>query len=118
MKAGAEAGFELTPDYNGEKQEGFGPMEMTVHQGRRWSAANAYLRPALKRPNVNLEKGLVTRLLFDGRKCIGAEILTGGQRREIRVNREVVLAAGAINSPKILLQSGPGPCRPLRRNGD
>ena len=114
VQAGVQAGFELTPDYNGEKQEGFGPMEMTVHKGRRWSSANAYLRPALKRTNVKLEKGLVSCLLFEGRRCVGAEILKGGTRREIRVNREVVLAAGAINSPKILLQSGIGPAEHLK----
>ena len=111
VQAGAQAGFELTPDYNGEKQEGFGPMEMTVYRGRRWSAANAYLRPALRRPNCRLTSGLVTRLLFDGRRCLGVEVKTRSGVREYRARKQVVLAAGAINSPKILLLSGIGPAQ-------
>lgn len=117
VRAGAQAGFELTPDYNGQKQEGFGPMEMTVKNGRRWSAANAYLRPALKRPNCQLAKGLVTRLLFEGKRCVGAEVQTVSGLKEYRVNKEVVLAAGSINSPKILLQSGIGPSAHLKDMG-
>ena len=109
VHAGAQAGFELTPDYNGEKQEGFGPMEMTVHQGRRWSAANAYLRPALTRANCTLSRGLVTRLLFEGQRCVGARVQTHAGLREYRARKEVILAAGAINSPQLLMLSGIGP---------
>ena len=67
VEAGAQAGFELTYDYNGQKQEGFGPMEQTVWRGRRWSAANAYLRPAIARGNVAIVSGLAARVVIDAR---------------------------------------------------
>ena len=92
-------------------------MEMTVHRGRRWSAANAYLRPALKRPNCQLAHGLVTRLLFDGARCIGAAVHRGGTVQEYHARREVVLAAGSINSPKLLMLSGIGPGQHLQDMG-
>jgi len=117
-QAGAQAGYEVTSDYNGEKQEGFGDMEMTVHKGRRWSAANAYLKPALKRPNVTLIKGaLVRRVLMDGRTAVGVEYETGSGVRTARANREVILAASSINTPKILMQSGIGPGAHLTEHG-
>ncbi len=106
VDAGAQAGYNLTDDYNGQKQEGFGPMEQTVHRGRRWSAANAYLRPALKRPNCDLVKGLVDQIEIEDGRATGVRLI-GGQ--VIKARREVVLCAGSINSPKILLQSGVGP---------
>jgi choline dehydrogenase len=112
--AGAQAGYGVTEDYNGERQEGFGDMEMTVHKGRRWSAANAYLKPALKRGNLTLIKGaLVRRILMKDRRATGVEFETGGEIREAGATREVVLAASSINSPKILLQSGIGPAGDL-----
>ena len=70
----AQAGFELTDDYNGSKQEGFGPMEQTIRGGRRWSAANAYLRPALKRQNVSVVKGFARRVVIENQRAIGVEI--------------------------------------------
>jgi len=116
--AGEQAGYGVTEDYNGERQEGFGDMEMTVHRGRRWSAANAYLRPALKRGNITLIKGaLVRRILIEDRRAVGVEFETGGEIREARAAREVVLAASSINSPKILLQSGIGPAADLAAVG-
>ena len=116
--AGEQAGYGVTEDYNGERQEGFGDMEMTVHRGRRWSAANAYLRPALKRGNITLIKGaLVRRILIEDRRAVGVEFETGGETREARAAREVVLAASSINSPKILLQSGIGPAADLAAVG-
>jgi choline dehydrogenase len=112
--AGAQAGYGVTEDYNGERQEGFGDMEMTVHKGRRWSAANAYLKPALKRGNLTLIKGaLVRRILIEDKRATGVEFETGGEIREAAAAREVVLAASSINSPKILLQSGIGPAEDL-----
>lgn len=114
VDAGAQAGYQITDDYNGEKQEGFGPMEQTVHKGRRWSAANAYLRPALKRPNCDLVKGLVDRIEIEDGRATGVR-LVGGQ--VIKARREVVLSAGSINSPKILLQSGIGPADELATLG-
>ena len=104
------AGYVATPDYNGYRQEGFGPADMTVWKGRRWSAANAYLKPALARGNVRLvTRALVDRILFDGSRAVGVSYLRGGTRHEARANAEIVLAAGAINSPQILQRSGIGP---------
>lgn len=113
VHAGAEAGYEVTDDYNGEKQEGFGPMDQTVWKGRRWSAANAYLHPALKRSNCVLVHGLATRVCFDQRRATGVEIQRGGKTEVITARREVVLAASSINSPKLLMLSGIGPAAHL-----
>ncbi len=117
VEAGQQAGFEMTEDYNGEKQEGFGPMEMTVHNGRRWSAANAYLKPALKRPNLTMVNGLARRVLFEGKRATGIEIARGSSIETITANREVILAASSINSPKLLKLSGIGPADELARHG-
>ncbi len=117
VDAGRQAGYEVTDDYNGEKQEGFGPMEQTVWKGRRWSAANAYLKPALKRPNVDLKRGLVRKVVIEDGRAVGVEVEFNGKIETIRANREVVLAAGSINSPKILLLSGVGPAADLAEHG-
>lgn len=117
IQAGNQAGFELTDDYNGSKQEGFGPMEQTIYKGRRWSAANAYLRPALKRQNVNLVKGFARRIVMENQRATGVEIEARGQVQIIKARREVILAASSINSPKILLQSGIGPAQHLKEHG-
>ncbi|MEO0361456.1 MAG: choline dehydrogenase, partial [Pseudomonadota bacterium] len=117
VEAGRQAGFELTEDYNGEKQEGFGPMEQTVWKGRRWSAANAYLRPALKRPNLTLRRGLARRVVIEEGRATGVEIERGGRVETIRARREVVLAASSINSPKLLMLSGVGPAAHLAEYG-
>ena len=109
VEAGRQAGYQVTADYNGEQQEGFGPMEMTIWHGRRWSAANAYLKPALRKPNLALETGaLAERILFEGKRASGIRYRKNGQSHEARVRREVILAAGSINSPKLLLLSGIG----------
>ncbi|SHG61457.1 choline dehydrogenase [Cognatishimia maritima] len=114
VQAGKQAGYELTDDYNGHKQEGFGPMEQTVHKGRRWSAANAYLRPALKRQNCDLVRALVEKIeVTEGRAT--AVVCAGGKR--IVARREIILSAGSINSPKLLLQSGIGPAAELAQHG-
>jgi choline dehydrogenase len=117
VEAGRQAGFETTEDYNGLKQEGFGAMEQTVHKGRRWSAANAYLRPALKRENLRMMSCFARRVLFDGRKAIGVEIQRGDVTQQVRARKEVVLAASSINTPKILMLSGIGPAKHLREHG-
>lgn len=109
IDAGREAGFETTNDYNGLKQEGFGIMEQTIHRGRRYSAAKAYLRPALKRKNVDLLRCFVRRIIFDGTKAIGVEIDRRGKIEYVAANKEVILASSTINSPKILMLSGIGP---------
>tara|TARA_E500000318_G_scaffold87243_1_gene84158 strand:+ start:123 stop:1781 length:1659 start_codon:yes stop_codon:yes gene_type:complete len=113
VEAGQQAGFEMTEDYNGEKQEGFGPMEMTAWNGRRWSAANAYLKPALKRPNLTMVNGLARRVIFDGKRATGIEIARGSSIETITANREVILAASSLNSPKLLKLSGIGPADEL-----
>lgn len=117
IEAGRQAGYAVTPDYNGERQEGFGQMEMTVWGGRRWSAANAYLRPALKRGNVALVNGLAFRVVFEGGRAVGVDIEQGGTRQVIRARREVIIAASSINSPKLLKLSGIGPASELVSHG-
>ncbi|MEZ5810825.1 MAG: choline dehydrogenase [Rhizobiaceae bacterium] len=117
IEAGAQAGFERTDDYNGEKQEGFGPFEQTIHNGRRWSTANAYLRRALARKNVSLVKGFARRVVIENHRATGVEIGTGGAVSVITARREVILAASSINSPKLLKLSGIGPGEELSRHG-
>jgi len=116
-KAGAEAGYETTDDYNGEKQEGFGPFEATIHKGVRWSAANAYLRPALKRKNCTLVRGLAQRVVIEDGRATGVEVVRGGQTEVIEASAEVILAASSINSPKLLMLSGIGPAAHLAEHG-
>ena len=118
VNAGRQAGFEMTDDYNGQKQEGFGPMEQTVHNGQRWSTANAYLKPALKRPNVDMIRCMARRVIFnDQKRAIGVEVERQGNIEIIYADREVVLAASSINSPKILMLSGVGPAAHLAEHG-
>jgi len=117
VDAGAQAGFELTDDYNGEKQEGFGPMEQTVWRGRRWSTANAYLRPALKRKNCDLLKCFARKVVIEEDRATGVEVELKGRSEIVRARREVIIAASAINSPKILLLSGVGPAKHLAEHG-
>ncbi|MER8780981.1 choline dehydrogenase [Mesorhizobium sp. M0437] len=117
VEAGRQAGFELTDDYNGAKQEGFGPMEQTIRGGRRWSAASAYLRPALRRKNVSLVKGFARRVIIENQRATGVEIEVRKRIQMVRARREVIVAASSINSPKILMLSGIGPGQHLRENG-
>ncbi|MEX3008037.1 choline dehydrogenase [Hoeflea sp. TYP-13] len=117
IEAGAQAGFEITEDYNGEKQEGFGPMEQTIYRGKRWSAANAYLKPALKRPNLRLVKALARKIIIENGQATGVEIQRGGKIETVRANREVIVAASSFNSPKLLMLSGIGPGEQLRELG-
>ncbi|WP_419696541.1 choline dehydrogenase [Mesorhizobium muleiense] len=117
VEAGRQAGFELTDDYNGAKQEGFGPMEQTIRGGRRWSAASAYLRPALRRKNVSLVKGFARRVIIENQRATGVEIEVRRRIQVIKARREVIVAASSINSPKILMLSGIGPAQHLREYG-
>ncbi|WP_309084131.1 choline dehydrogenase [Chelativorans sp.] len=117
IEAGREAGFEITEDYNGSKQEGFGPMEQTIHMGRRWSAANAYLRPALKRKNVSLVRGFARRVRIENQRATGVEIEARNSIQVVKARREVIIAASSINSPKLLMLSGIGPAEELRGLG-
>jgi choline dehydrogenase len=117
VEAGRQAGFELTDDYNGSKQEGFGPMEQTIRGGRRWSAASAYLKPALKRQNVSVVKGFARRVIIENQRAVGVEIEAHKQIQVVKARREVIVAASSINSPKILMLSGIGPAAHLAENG-
>ena len=126
MAATKLAGYAHTPDYNGHRQEGFGQADMTVHKGRRWSTANAYLRPALKRGNLRLfTRMLADKILFDGRRAIGVKTYHWGQVKILYARKAVILSEGAIASPAISHRSGIGPagllktryrnnCRPAR----
>jgi choline dehydrogenase len=114
VEAGRQAGFELTNDYNGAKQEGFGPMEQTIRGGRRWSTASAYLKPALRRKNVSLVKGFARRVIIENQRATGVEIETRKRIQVVKARREVIVAASSINSPKILMLSGIGPAEHLR----
>ena len=118
IEAGHAAGYGLTPDCNGARQEGFAALEQTISKGERYSAAKAFLRPALKRSNTRLVSGLATRIAFAGRRATGVEVLLGsGDLQTVQARREVVIAASAINSPKLLMLSGIGPAAHLRAFG-
>ena len=117
IEAGRQAGYPVTDDYNGHQQEGFGAMEATIWQGTRWSAANAYLRPALKTGRVRLVRGLARRVTFEGTRATGVELAGKGGIETLRAGREVILAASSINSPKLLMLSGIGPAAHLAEHG-
>jgi choline dehydrogenase len=118
IEAGRQAGYPVTEDYNGRQQEGFAAFEMTVWKGIRWSAANAYLRPALKRPNFALEtRALARRVLLEGKRAVGVEYEQGGVVKQQFANRGVVVAASTLNSPKLLMLSGIGPADHLGEMG-
>ena len=118
VAAAAEAGYAETRDVNGFQQEGFGRMDMTVGHGRRWSAANAYLRPAMRRANLRvLTHALATRIVFEGRRASGLEYLHDGNTHRVQVDAELILCGGPINSPQLLKLSGVGPQDELRALG-
>jgi len=118
IEAGAQAGYMKTADYNGRQQEGFGPMHMTVKNGVRWSTANAYLKPALGRPNLQLISGALTqRILLDGKRATAVEFLKDGRLQTASANRELILSAGPIASPHLLQLSGIGPGEVLKTAG-
>ena len=109
IEAGQQAGYPYTADMNGYQQEGVGPMDMTIHRGRRWNAASAYLHPALNRINLETKVGvLTTRILFDKNRAIGVEYTDKGQTHQVYVNKDVILSGGSLNSPQLLMLSGVG----------
>ena len=114
IKAGGQAGYELTSDYNGQKQEGFGPFDATIWQGKRWSAASAYLRPAQATGNCEIVQGTAARVIIKDGRAVGVELSDG---RSISAACEVIIAASAINSPKLLMLSGIGPAKHLAEHG-
>lgn len=120
LDAAAEAGHPITPDYNGARHEGFGRWQMTVRDGRRCSAADAYLRPAMARAGGRLAvatRALVQRILFEGDRAVGVEYRQGGITRRARAEGEVILAAGSVSSPHLLMLSGIGDPDDLARHG-
>jgi len=109
LAAGTEAGYPFTDDFNGYQQEGVGRLDRTVHGGRRWSTATAYLKPSLQRSNLVVEtRALANRVLFDKDKAIGVEYRTGTSTKHARASREVIICGGVFNSPQLLMLSGIG----------
>lgn len=118
VQAGVQAGYFETKDYNGELQEGFGPMHMTIKDGVRWSTANAYLKPAMSRPNLTvLTHALVHKVLLDDKTATGVRLERKGKVEDIYCRKEVILSAGAIGSPHLLQLSGIGPKAVLEEAG-
>ena len=118
VAAGQQAGFPLTDDFNGKQQEGFSRYEHTLQGTRRCSAAQAYLHPVLERPNLStLTEVTVDRVIFHERRATAVEALVKGQRQTLTARKEIILSAGALNSPQILLRSGVGPGTELQSHG-
>ncbi|TDN50529.1 choline dehydrogenase [Buttiauxella sp. JUb87] len=118
VEAGTQAGYIKTDDTNGYMQEGFGAMHMTVKNGVRWSTANAYLRPAMERPNLTVITNAMTRkLVLEGKRVVGVEYEHGGEIHTVRCTREVLVSSGPIGSPHLLQRSGIGPAEVLRQAG-
>ncbi|MEX0758794.1 MAG: GMC family oxidoreductase N-terminal domain-containing protein, partial [Tistlia sp.] len=118
LEAGRQAGYAVTEDMNGYRQEGIGRMDQTSWKGERWSAAKGYLRPAMARPNLTVvTRAQSRRVVFEGRRAVGVDYRAGGRDRHARAGREVILSGGAIGSPHLLLLSGVGPAEQLRQLG-
>ena len=118
LQAAAASGHKLNDDYNAERQDGFSRMQMTIRNGRRESAATAYLHPVLARKNLKVTvRAHVTSILLEGMRAVGVEYLQDGQRRFARAEREVIVSAGTINSPQILMLSGIGEPQALAAHG-
>jgi choline dehydrogenase len=118
LEAGRQAGYPFTADINGFQQEGVGRLDMSVGDGRRCSAARAYLHPAMQRRNLSVRtRARATRILFDGRRACGICYRRGGQDFTARARREVLVCCGPINSPQLLKLSGVGPAAELRELG-
>ena len=118
VEAGHEAGYITTEDPNGFMQEGFGPMHMTVKDGVRWSTANAYLKPAMGRPNLTvITHAMTRRVLLEGKRAVGVEYEHQGQRHVAKARREVLISAGPIAAPHLLQRSGIGPGAVLQKAG-
>ncbi len=118
IEAGIQAGYARTEDYNGFRQEGFGAMHMNVKNGVRWSAANAYLKPAMRRANLKVvTRALTHRIVLDNKKATGIEYQVGDQHHVVKADREVILSAGSVGSPQLLQISGIGPSEALKEAG-
>ena len=117
IEAGRSAGYPVTPDYNGAAQEGFGAMEATIYKGERWSAAKAYLRPALATGHARLMRATARRVVMEGARAAGVEVAHKGRTEVLHAGAEVILAASSLNTPKLLMLSGIGPADHLRDHG-
>ena len=118
VEAGRQAGFKVTPDFNGEQQEGFGLYQMTIKDGRRWNTSTAYLAPALNRPNLTVvTDALISRILFSGKQATGVEYRKGGATIQATARRETIVSCGAVGTPQLLLLSGIGDADYLQRFG-
>ncbi|NIY72250.1 choline dehydrogenase [Marivivens donghaensis] len=117
VEAGREAGYPVTGDYNGEQQEGFGPFDATIYRGRRWSAANAYLKPAMQTGRVNLVRAMAEKIVIKDGRATGVQVERDGKTEVIDATKEVIIAASSINSPKLLMLSGIGPAKHLAEHG-
>ncbi|MDB2523066.1 choline dehydrogenase [Alphaproteobacteria bacterium] len=118
VEAGQQAGIPFTKDFNGKRQEGVSRYEHTMRGSKRCSAARGYLHPALGRKNLHTETDVtVDRIEFDGKKAVGVTFIKGDKSVTVRANKEVILSAGAINSPQILLRSGVGPADEIKPHG-
>jgi len=116
--SGKAAGYNVIEDYNGQTQEGFGKGQYTIRGGRRSSSSRAYLRPALNRKNLTVQThALAQRIIFEGNCAVGVEYIKRGAITSVRASREVILSAGAFNSPQLLMLSGVGPADHLREMG-
>jgi choline dehydrogenase len=117
IEAGRQAGYPVTRDYNGQAQEGFGPFEATIWKGQRWSAANAYLNPAIKGGNVQVYNAFARRVVIENGRATGVEVSRGTEVQVIAARREVIVSASSINRPKILMLSGIGAAAQLAQHG-
>jgi choline dehydrogenase len=118
VRAAAQVDIPENPDFNGREQDGVGLLQVTLKRGRRWSCADAFLRPALRRRNLTVRTGAhAQRVLFEGKRAVGVAYTAGGRARVARGLREIILCGGAVNSPQLLLLSGVGPPDHLREGG-
>jgi choline dehydrogenase len=118
VKAGVEAGHGFNDDFNGAVQDGFGRYDFTIKNGKRWSTSRAFLYPALSRANLTVKTGALTgRIVTENGRAVGVDYSVGGTRKRARATREVVLSAGTVNSPQMLLLSGIGPADEIRKHG-
>ncbi|XP_031572513.1 choline dehydrogenase, mitochondrial-like [Actinia tenebrosa] len=118
IDSGRQAGYPVTEDFNGFQQEGFGLMDLVIHQGRRWNTSTAYLNPAKHRKNLRIEtKAFVTRIVFEGDQAVGLEYHVDNQVRRARASKEVILSGGSVNSPQLLMLSGVGDSEELNKHG-
>ncbi|MGN6671417.1 MAG: GMC family oxidoreductase [Candidatus Nucleicultricaceae bacterium] len=118
IASGVESGIPFNPDVNGLDQWGIGPLQATQHRGRRWSASQAYLKPALSRKNLTvITKACVTKILFSGKRAMGVEYEKFGKTHQAFAGNEIILSAGAIASPKLLMLSGIGDQKMLQDHG-